>query len=145
MLCIVLPAVLITVVAAELIMFIIAGKEYVSTAGMILRFTVLYSLIQPFTRQFGTMMDSIGKPQLNFAVLVVVALINTGLNYAFISITGSVFGAVLGSMTALICFFSIIAYFLKRELDINIIHSLKYIPQHYAQGWGFVQKKLNKR
>ncbi|HLZ86016.1 MAG TPA: oligosaccharide flippase family protein, partial [Puia sp.] len=51
------------------VVHVIAGNQYPETIPVI-RLTVLYCLLTPFTRLFGTIMDSIGKPRLNFIIIV---------------------------------------------------------------------------
>jgi O-antigen/teichoic acid export membrane protein len=46
---------------------LIGGKEYLA-AGLILRISVVVGMIRPLTFLFGSVMDSIGKPQMNFYI-----------------------------------------------------------------------------
>jgi len=79
-LAIMLPVSLILFLFPHQALRIIGGKEY-EAAEIILRISVVVGMIRPLTYLFGTMMDSIGKPQLNFYInlglLVSSFLLNT--------------------------------------------------------------------
>ncbi|RZL40280.1 MAG: flippase, partial [Pedobacter sp.] len=78
-----LPSLVILFIFSDLFITIIAGKTY-EDAVPLLRITLFYSLFVPFGRQFGTILDSIGKTKITFIVVVIVAVINIVLNYLLI-------------------------------------------------------------
>jgi lipopolysaccharide exporter len=100
----ILPVAILCLIFAKWIIIIIAGEDYIEAAP-ILQIIILATLIQPYIRQFGTTMDSIGKPKINFYLLVFIAVINIGTNYFFISTFGLI-GAAFGTLTALADFFN---------------------------------------
>jgi lipopolysaccharide exporter len=113
----------------ELIIRIIAGEKYLP-AVYILQITVLYGLLQPFSRHFGNTMDSIGKPQVNFLITAIVALLNIGFNYFFIMRYGLA-GAAYAHFGLLLCQFlhhPDLAFFM---LKVNPFETFKYIFLFY--------------
>ena len=60
-----IPAVIVVLIFAELLITILAGPEYIEAAN-ILRITILFGLFMPYAVQFGTIVDSIGRPKINF-------------------------------------------------------------------------------
>lgn len=91
-----LPVVLFSILFAKTIIFIVAGSEYSESAD-ILRITILFGLFTPFSRQFGTAMDSSGRPHINFYVLVVSVVLNIVANYIGINSLGLI-GAAFGTL-----------------------------------------------
>lgn len=141
MMCIVIPVVLVVVPFSEWVMWLIAGPEYVTEGGMLLRVTVLFSLIQPFVRQFGTILDSIGKPQLNFLVILLIAFLNTGLNFIFISYMG-IMGAAVGTLIAMIIFWLVAVLNLRKILKVSPWATLVHAIQFYGEGYRWLRLKL---
>lgn len=136
----ILPVTLLCLIFSKWIMIIIAGREYLEAAP-ILQIIILATLIQPYIRQFGTTMDSIGKPKTNFYLLVFIAILNIGTNYFFISTFGLI-GAAFGTLTALIVFLIISQIILNRELNIKFHHTFIYMWHFYKDGFRIGMKFL---
>src|SRR5579859_1498570 len=85
------------------VVHVIAGNQYPETIPVI-RLTVLYCLLTPFTRLFGTIMDSIGKPRLNFIIIVLFTIVELILTWFFIIAFG-LLGAAYATLAACILFF----------------------------------------
>jgi O-antigen/teichoic acid export membrane protein len=121
---------------ADFIIVTIAGEDYLSSS-MILKVTMLYTFFIPFSRQFGTLMDSIGKPKINLLITLVTSFLNIAISYAMIKEFG-VIGAAYGTLTTyLLNFFFVQAYLYKkfsfsflqvfREMLLNYNKALRYI------------------
>jgi lipopolysaccharide exporter len=135
-----LPTVIGTFLFADLIIYIIAGPAYAESAN-VLRITILFGLFTPFFRQFGTSMDSSGRPQINFIVLASSVPINLLCNFVGIRLWG-ILGAATGTLLSyaivtLVCYVLMVRTF-KIELK-NIVTSM---VGYYAQGFRFFQKSL---
>ena len=128
-LCITLPAILFVVIFADYIILIIAGKDYVESIDL-LRITIFYTVFTPFGRQFGTLLDSIGKPQLTFTTLMIVTLSNVIFNYIFITHYG-ILGAVYGTFTAKVVGFIVSMVILKRTINVSIFNIFVYLLDFY--------------
>lgn len=134
----IIPATLVIYIFADPIVTFTLGENY-QEAGDILRVTVFYTLIIPFNRQFGTIMDGIKKPKLNFYLLVIVAVLNVGLSYIFIRQFGAI-GAAYGTVSAYLVVFVLNQFFLYRIFRINTLHVFMMIPHWYGFG---IQKVKN--
>ena len=54
----------------------------------ILQIVILFSVLRPFSYQFGTTMDAIGKPKINFWVNLLTMSLNYGFMYIGLRYTG---------------------------------------------------------
>lgn len=129
----ILPIAILCLIFSKWMIIIIAGADYIEAAP-ILQIIILATLIQPYIRQFGTTMDSIGKPKINFYLLVFIAIINIGTNYFFISTMGLI-GAAFGTFTALLIFLIISQIILNKELNIKFHHTFIYMWKFYVDGF----------
>jgi len=138
----ILPFFLAIIFFPEFIITLVAGAKYTDTAP-ILQVTILYSMFIPFLRQFGTALDSIGKPRLNFYFLVFCAVLNFVFNYIFIGMFGTI-GAAYGTLTSYAIIFVLNQFILKRELNVNTFSIFYHIKdlcsQGYAMGIGYCKK-----
>jgi O-antigen/teichoic acid export membrane protein len=120
----------------------LAGKKY-DDAIPILHVTILFCLFVPFARQFGTIMDSIGKPKLNFKLTAFMAALNVGLNFLFISRFG-VIGAAYATLTSYVTGFVIGQTILKKQLDVNFlnafVYAAKFYPEFFSKHFRLVRK-----
>ena len=73
---------------------LLAGERYID-AVPVLRISSISIFILPFLKQYGTVVNTLNKPQLNFYFVLALAVVNIGLNYIFISKFG-----LLGAATA---------------------------------------------
>src|SRR5690606_3907140 len=114
------PMVLPLYLFSEFFITLIFGYDY-REAGDILKVTIFYSLIIPFNRQFGTTMDALKRPKLNFYTLFFMALLNVVLNYFFLQAFG-----IIGCAYATLISFGIVFIFnqiiLYRQFKINFLH-----------------------
>jgi lipopolysaccharide exporter len=142
MLAIIIPAAIPFYVFAEFFVTVIFGHEYIGAAN-ILRITILYSLVIPFNRQFGTVMDGLKKPRLNFYLLVMTAVLNVIFNYfglLYFGLIGSAYGTLLSFSTI----FVLNQVILYRAFKINALSTLPTIIEWYGVGWDFLRAQLAK-
>ncbi len=98
MLALTLPGCLILWVAAPWAVQIMAGPGYEEAVGL-LRILLVFALAKPWGRMFGTTMDAIGKPNINFRYVLVGLVINTVLSALMIpalGLEGAAYAMVLG-------------------------------------------------
>lgn len=129
LLAIILPLVVAVMLFANLIVWIIGSAKYADTAPL-LRLTIFYGVFMAFAVQFGTIMDSVGKPKLNFLITVVGALLNLTANFVFIKWFG-LYGAVYGSLVANAVSFCIMQFILYKHFKVNVLNTLKYALDFY--------------
>lgn len=136
-LAILLPGVLFLYFFADWTISLIAGEKYDDSIPL-LKITLMYSLLIPFGRQFGTILDSIGKTKVTFYVVLITTLVNLGLNYYFIGWLG-VLGAAYATLVSNIIGFMIAQVILKREVSVNVLNTFVYMYQFYPD---FYQKYI---
>jgi len=128
-----LPIVLFSIIFADLIIAIVAGPLYAESAH-ILRITILFGLFTPFSRQFGTAMDSSGRPHINFAILclsVVVNLVSNLIGIIYFGLMGAAYGTLFsyGIM-------GVISYFLMvRIFKVSFWATFINMAQFYYLGF----------
>ncbi len=143
LLAMILPVVIFTMVFAKQIIFLLAGKSY-SASIAILQIIVLATIFQPFVRQFGVALDSIGKPKLNFICILITSLINIGSNFFFISVFGLI-GAAYGTLTTLFIFFIATQIILKRLLNSRFQNIFIHSYLIYRDSIKLILTSLNRR
>jgi lipopolysaccharide exporter len=137
-----LPMVVPLYIFAELAITIIFGPEYIESAS-ILRVTLFYTLIIPFNRQFGTVMDGIKKPKLNFYLLVLVAVLNLVFNFYFLQMFG-VIGSAFATLISYATVFVLNQILLYNMFRINTLNVFKGIIEWYKLGWNTFCRKVLK-
>jgi lipopolysaccharide exporter len=136
------PMVLPLYLFAETIITLIFGPEYIESAP-ILRVTIFYSLIIPFNRQFGTVMDGLKNPKLNFYLLLMVAALNVIFNYIFLGMFGLI-GSAYGTLLSYCIVFILNQIILYRMYEINTLKVFEGIIDWYRLGWEIFRKKIVK-
>lgn len=133
LLAVILPGILVVSLIPEWIITLLAGKSYMD-AVPVLSLTILFGLFIPFTRQFGTILDSIGKPALNFAFILIGAVINVSLNYLFIKVLGfGLIGAAIATLCTHSCTFIGTQLLLRKMLKISLGRIFMYACQFYPE------------
>jgi len=138
---ILIPIILFVELFPEIIILIIAGEEYLP-AVPILRLTILFGLFLPFGVQMGTVLESIGKPNINFYCTVFGFVLNIIFNYLFISWLG-IMGAAYGTLLTYFIMFVITQVILYKILNVRTLNVFKYIWDFYKKGFELVKNKLN--
>jgi lipopolysaccharide exporter len=128
-----LPIVIFSILFAEWIIEIIAGAAYAQSAD-ILRLTILFGLFTPFSRQFGTAMDSSGRPQINFMILclsVVVNVICNVLGILHFGIMGAAYGTLISyGIMGVICYLLMVKIF-----RVSFLNTFVNMFQFYQLGF----------
>lgn len=141
-LAIMLPAVIPLFIFSDLVVTLAFGHEYID-ASPILRVTIFYSLIIPFNRQFGTIMDGLKHPKINFLLLVLVAVLNIVFNFFFLKWFGLI-GSAYATLTAYIVVFVLNQIVLFRMFQINTFKVFEGISEWYRVGWDIFRKRIVK-
>ncbi len=138
----ILPFLAVIFIFAEYIIVWMATEDFLESVP-ILRVTILFGLFIPFAVQFGTAMDSMGKPKLNFRLTVTMAGLNLTLNYFCIKTFG-VIGAAYGTLLAWFIVFIIGQIILYRTLDVRFYNAFIRIPDIIRDGLRMAQRMINK-
>jgi lipopolysaccharide exporter len=134
-LAILIPGLILLYFLAGPVVHFIAGEKFNDTIPL-LKVTLLYCLFIPYGRQFGTILDSIGKTKLTFIIVLSTATLNLTLNYFFI-IKYGVIGAAYATLTSNLIGFIAAQSILKKQLQVNVLHTFiyafRFYPEMYAK------------
>ena len=143
-LALIMPCVLFILIFPEWIIFLLAGEKYLDAVG-ILQLTVLYGLFIPFANQFGTVLDAMGKPKINFRFVVLGAGLNIVTNYTFIFILQyGLIGAAYGTLLTYGIMFVLNQWVLYKELNVNVLNVFPNMINTYALGFKMAQEWYSK-
>lgn len=134
------PIILFIEIFPEFIILIIAGEQYLPAAPL-LRITILFGLFLPFGSQMGTVLESIGKPNINFYCTLLGFVLNIIFNFLFISWLG-ITGAAYGTLTTYMITFVVTQIILYKILKVNTLNVFKYMWEFYQKGFDMMKEKL---
>lgn len=137
------PCIIGVLFLADWLIFLTAGAKYAEAAN-ILRITILFGLFLPYAVQFGTVLDSIGKPQVNFAYTLFSLLLTALVNVFLIPKMGAS-GAAVGTLVAYAITFVLMQAYLHKTLKINPLAPFSYMMDFYGKLLNFAKQKLSKR
>ncbi|MBX2955412.1 MAG: oligosaccharide flippase family protein [Cyclobacteriaceae bacterium] len=141
LLAVMLPAVLLIYILADIIILAIFGYEYMESVP-ILQVAVFYTLLVPFSRQFGTIMEALYMNKLNFYLSLLIAGINVVLNYFLLQSFG-VIGAAYSTVISYCIIFIIYQIILYYKFKINIWTVLVEVIAWYVYGWRLLRKWIS--
>ncbi len=130
-LCVVVPLVLIVLLFPKLIIFVLAGPKYYEAIPY-LQVIAITSITLAFLKQYGVIMDSTGRPGINFTTTSLLAVINVTLLYFFIRhfhFLGAAYALVVSHLIG----FAVTQSLLYRIFGINFINAFKYAAQFYPE------------
>jgi len=144
LLAILIPCLLFLFIFPDFTVRFIAGNKYPEIIPVV-RLTVITCIFTPFTRLFGTIMDSIGKPRINFLIIVLFTVFELILVWLMIDDFGMM-GAVYASLIACSTFFIIIQTILNRQLKINFLNTFVYAIQFYPEFYQiYIRPRLSRK
>jgi lipopolysaccharide exporter len=138
-LAIILPFVGVTLVAAEPIIRLFAGEGYAEAAG-VLRLTAFFGLFMPFAVQFGTVLDSTGRPEVNFRYTLFIALLNLALSFWWVQRIG-LYGAAVATLLTYAVGFGLMQHRLHRDYGIRWWRAFALVPSMYRAAWRIIRRK----
>lgn len=130
-LAILLPGVIFLFFFADFVIYILADGKFPESAAM-LKVTLIYIIVLPYGRQFGAILDSIGKTKITFYMVIFISTFNLTMNYFLIKEYGYI-GAPYATLIANIVGFIIAQVILKRELNVNPINPFIYAYYFYPE------------
>ncbi|HHB78007.1 MAG TPA: hypothetical protein ENK85_02090 [Saprospiraceae bacterium] len=137
-----IPFAIFVLIFPKFVIGIIAGAAYYETVS-ILRITVIFALITPFAVQFGTILDSIGLPKVNFFYTLMGGLLNLVLNYVFIK-KFSVIGAAYAVLATYVIMLFFQQLFLRKRVGVQFFSIFKYTIEFYRGLPAMISGILNK-
>ncbi|MBK8444232.1 MAG: oligosaccharide flippase family protein [Sphingobacteriales bacterium] len=139
----ILPALIIVILFAKQIVILIASPKYVDSVPILL-WSLPFSILYPFSRQCGTILDSNGKPHINFLFVLTSAILITTSLLIFVPLY-DIYGVIIGTFIAQIIIFCYNQYFLHRFYKINALNSFYYIGYFYKLGYHYLSNYLSLR
>jgi lipopolysaccharide exporter len=126
-----IPCLLFIFLFPGFVVHVIAGNNYPETIPVV-RLIVITCLATPFARQFGTILDSIGKPKINFIIILISVSIELVLVYFLVKQYG-IIGAVYATLIADAITTLMMQIILRRELNVNILNTFVYAVKFYPE------------
>ncbi len=140
---ILIPTSLFIFLVPHLFVMVLAGSKYYA-AIPILQTVILFSFLRPFSYQFGTTMDAIGKPKVNFWVNLLTMILNYLFMYLGLRYTGWL-GAAYGTVVSAIFGFLIMYTVLNRTIGVRLGETFRYVWVSYREIYDNVKKILGKK
>ncbi|MBK9012956.1 MAG: polysaccharide biosynthesis C-terminal domain-containing protein [Saprospiraceae bacterium] len=134
------PCIILVLLLADWLIFLTAGKAYAEAANL-LRITILFGLFLPYAVQFGTVLDSIGKPKVNFIYTLFSLLLTALLNWLLIPQMG-VKGAAIGTLAAYAVTFLFMQAYLHKTLKINPLKPFFHMVDFYGKILNFTKQQM---
>ena len=135
------PCIIAVLLLADWLILLTAGKAY-SDAANLLRITIMFGLFLPYAVQFGTVLDSIGKPKVNFIYTLFSLLLTGLLNLLLIPKMGAK-GAAIGTLIAYAITFVFMQAYLHRTLKVNPLNPFLHMVDFYGKILNFVKQKVS--
>lgn len=142
-LAIVIPATAVVYGLADWVILIIAGEDYKDSVP-VLRVTLLYGLMLPYLKQFGTIMNALGKPKTNFFTILSIFLVNLVSNFVFIRYFGMI-GAAYGTLVAYVFGMILNQLILVNEVSVSLPNTLKFMMEAYRELYDRTKHYLSSR
>jgi lipopolysaccharide exporter len=139
MLALTLPVCIVLALFAPLAVQIVAGQGY-EDAVLLLRVLLLFALIKPWGRMFGTTLDAIGKPQVNFRYIMLGVVVNVAFNFGMIPLLGVV-GTAYATVLATILMAGINQWQLARLMPVRIWQVFGDLRGAYNYWYGRINKR----
>ncbi|HLX92549.1 MAG TPA: flippase [Puia sp.] len=130
-LAILVPCLLFLFLFPGFVVHVVAGSNYPETIPVV-RLIVITCLATPFARQFGTILDSMGKPRINFIIILISVTIELVLVYFLVRRYG-IIGAVYATLIADALTTLAMQIILRKELNVNILNTFVYAAKFYPE------------
>lgn len=113
-----LPVLILFFIFAEEVIYLLAGDNFGEAANL-LRIIVVYSILKPFGRNAGVILNAIGKTRVNFLMILIPTVINLGLNYYLIKQMG-VIGSPIATLVSVLVGFVFNQYVLNKLAGVQL-------------------------
>jgi lipopolysaccharide exporter len=136
------PISLVIFITPHVFILLLAGSKYYS-AVPILQTVILFSFLRPFSYQFGTTMDAIGQPKINFWVNLLAMVLNYGFMYLGLRYLGWM-GAAYGAVVSAILSFLIMYIVLNKTIGVRLKETFRWVALSYREIY-FALRKILRR
>lgn len=138
-LAIMLPILFMLFIFSDQVVYIIAGEKFIE-ASILIKIIVIYSLIKPFGRNAGVILNAMGKTRINFFMVLFPTAVNLILNYVLIKKYG-IIGSPIAILISTIVGFILNQILLFRLADVRLKSILIMIISFYKQGLSYIFKQ----
>jgi lipopolysaccharide exporter len=139
-LCVVVPLVIFVLLFPKAIIYVLAGPQYYDAIPYLQLISVT-SITLAFLKQYGVIIDSIGKPALNWMTTTIIAVIQVCFLYFFIR-RFQLIGAGYALLASHFIGFVITQALLYRLFRINFLNAFKYALNFYPEFFKIIAQKL---
>lgn len=139
-LCLSLPIVLFIVLFPKFIIRILADQQYYDAAPF-LQVTAVSVLFLAFLKQWAVIIDSGGRPQINFMLITFMAVLNVGLSYFFIMEFGFM-GAAHALIITHVIGFIVTQILLNKYYNVSIGMCFVYAIRFYPEFYNIIMEKV---
>ncbi len=139
MLALTIPVCVVMAAGAEWLVWLMAGDGYEESV-MLLRVLLLFALIKPWGRMFGTTLDAIGYPRLNFRLVWLGLAVNVLCNLLLIPLMGAG-GAAWATVGAMFLMAIVNQYKIQPFMPAQSMRVVKNIGKVYRRGWDWLLAK----
>ncbi len=137
-LALIIPASLFVFIFPKFVVYLLTGTQYYG-AIPILQMTILFSATRPLGYLFGSTLDSIGKPRVNFFVSLLYMLISLGINYFCLFQFGGI-GAAYATMINAVIGMAIMIAILKKYIHLDVRNIYTYLLNVYGNAFKWLNK-----
>lgn len=132
-LCLSLPAVLFIVLFPKWIIRILADQQYYDAAPF-LQVTAVSVLFLAFLKQWAVIIDSGGRPHINFYLITGMALVNVLLSYLFIiqyGFMGAAYALIITHIAGFIVTQILLNKYYNVQIGMCFVYALRFYPEIY--------------
>jgi O-antigen/teichoic acid export membrane protein len=140
-LCFCMPMVLFILLFPKFIILVLAGQQYFDAIPY-LQLIAFTGIFLAFLKAWGVIIDSVGKPALNFLIITFLAAVHLVLAYFFITNAGFL-GAAYALLATHIIGFIITQLLLYKKYRISFISCFRYAFSFYPELSKIVMQKLS--
>jgi O-antigen/teichoic acid export membrane protein len=138
--CFALPVIIFVLLFPKFIIRILADEQYYDAAPF-LQVTAVTVLFLAFLKQWAVIIDSGGRPQINFYTISGMAVLNVVLSY-FMIVQGGFMGAAWALVLTHVIGFILTQILLKKYYDISILMCFVYAFRFYPEIFQIVKEKI---
>jgi O-antigen/teichoic acid export membrane protein len=126
----IIPAVIGAWLLADLVVYIMAGKEYFDTeAGNVIRIFMTFALLFPFDRFFALSLDVLKLPRINYYKVVLMLAVNVAGDFIGYYIARNIYGIAIATFLPTLVGVAVGYYYLRKQFYFTIpqIISVGYV------------------
>ncbi len=139
-LAVLLPVTLFIVLFPNFVVLVIAGKQYYYTdAALILQISIIGNLVRPLGYHFGSTLDALGKPRINFLTttfLMTVSLVVTYFGLLYFGGRGAAYASLVFNIVSLV----VMSAVMKKYIQLEPLNVLQYMIACYKDVFALLNK-----